>query len=49
MKSRIGLYNFEEYKVVLDLIFADVLNDESLPRKPYNDCLEKMNIFFIDH
>ncbi|KAJ3075448.1 hypothetical protein HDU98_008066 [Podochytrium sp. JEL0797] len=42
-------FTFEEYKVVLDLIFQDCLEDASLPKTEYVECLEGLKTFFINH
>ncbi|KAI9334954.1 Sec8 exocyst complex component-specific domain-containing protein [Obelidium mucronatum] len=49
METHPGEFTFDEYKVVLDLIFQDVLEDTSLPKKEYSDCLEGLKTFFINH
>ncbi|KAJ3012377.1 UNVERIFIED_CONTAM: hypothetical protein HDU68_001241 [Siphonaria sp. JEL0065] len=49
MESHPGDFSFEEYKVVLDLIFQDVLEDASLPKKEYSDCLDGLKTFFVNH
>ncbi|KAJ3227046.1 hypothetical protein HDU78_010111, partial [Chytriomyces hyalinus] len=49
METHPGQFSFDEYKVVLDLIFQDVLEDASLPKKPYMDCLAGLKTFFVNH
>ncbi|KAJ3252851.1 hypothetical protein HDU77_004892 [Chytriomyces hyalinus] len=49
MEAHPGQFSFDEYKVVLDLIFQDVLEDASLPKKPYTDCLAGLKTFFVNH
>ncbi|KAJ3293376.1 hypothetical protein HDU79_000412 [Rhizoclosmatium sp. JEL0117] len=49
METHKGEFTFDEYKVVLDLIFQDVLEDSNLPKKEYTECLEGLKTFFINH
>ncbi|TPX72632.1 hypothetical protein SpCBS45565_g00189 [Spizellomyces sp. 'palustris'] len=45
-----GQFTFDEYKVVLDIIFYDALaGDNMLQRKTYNDCLQKLKEWFVKH
>ncbi|KAJ3057590.1 hypothetical protein HDU99_007238, partial [Rhizoclosmatium hyalinum] len=37
METHKGEFTFDEYKVVLDLIFQDVLEDSNLPKKEYTE------------
>ncbi|KND01717.1 uncharacterized protein SPPG_03510 [Spizellomyces punctatus DAOM BR117] len=45
-----GQFTFDEYKVVLDIIFYDALaGDNTVQRKTYNDCLQKLKEWFVKH
>ncbi|KAJ3283609.1 hypothetical protein HK104_010298, partial [Borealophlyctis nickersoniae] len=52
METTPGRFTFDEYKVVLDLLFYDALSDEasSQPqRKVYAECLRRMKDYFVRH
>ena len=50
MEQNPGRFTYDEYKVVLDLIFADSLASEvSGERKKYDACLQKMKDYFVKH
>ncbi|KAJ3052048.1 hypothetical protein HK097_006960 [Rhizophlyctis rosea] len=50
MEQNPGRFTYDEYKVVLDLIFADALASEaSGERKKYDACLQKMKDYFVKH
>ncbi|KAI9204105.1 Sec8 exocyst complex component-specific domain-containing protein [Polychytrium aggregatum] len=43
-------FSFDEYRVIIDLKYADGLVDETLPeRKTYNEVLAKLKAWFVKH
>ncbi|KAI8614367.1 Sec8 exocyst complex component-specific domain-containing protein [Chytriomyces sp. MP71] len=49
MEKHPSQFSFDEYKVVLDLIFQDALEDAQSNKKPYEKCMEGLKTFFINH
>ncbi|KAI9362487.1 hypothetical protein DFJ73DRAFT_756768 [Zopfochytrium polystomum] len=47
MEANTGAFSFDEYKVVLDLMFQE--RDDSSSKKSYRACLERLKTFFVSH
>ena len=44
-----GLYNFEEYRIILDHINKDAVNQDGPAHKQYLEHVQKLKDYFIRH